>query len=465
MWSPGYLTQFRAARVRVSGSVAAAGPLAAAGSAVGAGPVTTGGPAVATFGTVAAAIVTVVRFIAVGYIVLQVAIWHSFYAAAPWRLVGPAVAAVCAAAVVAGLRHGVPARRLALADASVHVTLALSAAAFVPPLMLGDTASWLYIALLDQLLLPALFTSARLAISLAAVSAAAFWGGDMLGGHPRGNSPLAAAGFLLALAGVVCWGRRALQRRATAADAALARADRETREQYVVRSRSAERREHERLLHDTVLNTLTALSREGTSRAADVIGRCRHDIALMEQVVSEVADWPADGVLARIEQVAAEMRVRGLDVRVTAGPVRAEAVPRGVPRPRGVPPPRGVPAPGAGPVLAGPALAVPAPAAAAVAHAVREALVNVLLHAGTSLAWVEVSLAGDVLVRVRDAGAGFDPSWRDRSRLGVRRSIIERLADAGGEASIRSAPGAGTVVSLRWPRRHEAPPAGPGLGD
>ena len=217
--------------------------------------------------TVAAATVTLVRFIAVGYIVIQVAIWHSFYAAAPWRLAGPAAAAVCAVAVVAGLRRGGPARRLALADASVHVTLALSAAAFVPPLMVGDTASWLYIALLDQLLLPALFTSARLAISLAAVSAAAFWGGAMLGGHAHGNSPMAAAVFLLALAAAVCWGRRALQRRAAAAAAALARADRETQEQYVVRSRGSERREDERLLHDTVLNTLTALSREGTSRA------------------------------------------------------------------------------------------------------------------------------------------------------------------------------------------------------
>ena len=460
MWPPGYLTQLRAARVRVSGSVAAAGPLAAAGSAVGPGAVTTAGPAVATFGTVAAATVTVVRFIAVGYIVIQVAIWHSFYAAAPWRLAGPAVAAVCAVAVVAGLRHGVPARRLVLADASVHVILALSAAAFVPPLMLGDTASWLYIALLDQLLLPALFTSARLAISLAAVSAAAFWGGDMLGGHPGGNSPLAAAGFLLALATAVCWGRRALQRRAAAADAALVRADRETREQYVVRARSTERREHERLLHDTVLNTLTALSREDAGHAADVVGRCRHDIALMEQVLSAAADWPAGGVLARIERVAAEMRGRGLDVRVTVGPVRAEPAPGGVAAPGGVGAPGGAAGPGAGL-----ALAVPAPAAAAVAHAVREALVNVLLHAGTSRAWVEVSLAGDVLVRVRDAGAGFDPSWRDPSRLGVRRSIIERLADAGGEASVRSAPGTGTVVSLRWPRRHGAPPAGPGLGD
>ena len=125
MWSPGYLTQLRAVRARVSGSVAAAGPLAAAGSAVRAGAVTSGGPAVATFGTVAAATVTVVRCLAVGYIVIQVAIWHSFYAAAPWRLAGPAAAAACATAVVAGLRHGLrpptgPGRHLGARDAGAE---------------------------------------------------------------------------------------------------------------------------------------------------------------------------------------------------------------------------------------------------------------------------------------------------------------------------------------------------------
>ena len=120
----------------------------------------------------------------------------------------PAAAAVCAGAVVAGLRRGVPIRRLALADASVHAMLALSAAAFVPPLMLGDTAGWLYIALLDQLVLPALFTSARLAMSLAAVSGAASGRGHARPARP-GQLPAGGRGFPLALAAALCWGRRA----------------------------------------------------------------------------------------------------------------------------------------------------------------------------------------------------------------------------------------------------------------
>jgi len=100
--------------------------------------------------------------------------------------------------------------------------------------------------------------------------------------------------------------------------------------------------------------------------------------------------------------------------------------------------------------------AIPVPVAVAIAHAVREALANVASHAGTGEAWVEVSLTAaasrpdGVLVTVRDQGAGFDPSRVDPTRLGLRRSIVERIADWGGRASVRSAPGGGTEVSLRW---------------
>jgi signal transduction histidine kinase len=52
---------------------------------------------------------------------------------------------------------------------------------------------------------------------------------------------------------------------------------------------------------------------------------------------------------------------------------------------------------------------------------------------------------------VRDMGTGFDPASVDRARLGLRRSITERAQDCGGQASIWSAPGRGTVVRLSWP--------------
>jgi signal transduction histidine kinase len=143
----------------------------------------------------------------------------------------------------------------------------------------------------------------------------------------------------------------------------------------------------------------------------------------------------------RVRAVAIEMRARGLTVHVAVDASPGPASPAG-----------DVPAPD-----------VPAPVAAAIANAVREALSNVAAHAGTGEAWVEVSLRapGRLQVTVRDRGAGFDPADIDRTRLGLRRSIAERLADCSGQASIWSAPGQGTVASLSWPASAGSDPAGP----
>jgi len=56
------------------------------------------GPAMTTLITVAARTAATVRGVALGYIAVQLVIWRSFYAADPWRLAGPVVAATCAAA-------------------------------------------------------------------------------------------------------------------------------------------------------------------------------------------------------------------------------------------------------------------------------------------------------------------------------------------------------------------------------
>jgi signal transduction histidine kinase len=114
--------------------------------------------------------------------------------------------------------------------------------------------------------------------------------------------------------------------------------------------------------------------------------------------------------------------------------------------------------------LAGPAVTVscPAqpvmladPAAQAVCAATMEALGNVTRHAGPEAhAWVLVEDDGlAVTVTVRDDGIGFA---RERlaeaaqaGRLGVAQAIVGRLRDAGGDASITSAPGQGTEVELR----------------
>jgi signal transduction histidine kinase len=111
-------------------------------------------------------------------------------------------------------------------------------------------------------------------------------------------------------------------------------------------------------------------------------------------------------------------------------------------------------------------LAAPAPPvvlggyeASEVAAAAAEALDNVRLHAGAGVrAWVLVEdEVGQVTVTVRDDGAGMPDcrltAARAEGRLGVAQSIVARMRALGGEASITSAPGQGTEVELRLPRR------------
>jgi hypothetical protein len=407
-----------------------------------------------TLRSVVRQIASVIRGIGIAFIIVQVAIWRSFYEADPWRLAGPVAAVLWAVAVVVYLRRRCPVWPLVCLDSGIYLTLALSAGWCVPPATRGGPANWLFIAMASNVIVPAWFAPTAVSVLLALASGTAYWAGaaaTAAAGSP-GNSPAAAGSLLLAGAATNWFGRRMLDGQASRADAALAQADRDSREQFVVLSRNLERREHERLLHDTVLNSLTALARADGGGAAEVVGRCRHDVALMEHMLTDSGETNAaagrlyGGLLIGIEAVAAEMRTRGLAVHVEVE--------------------GGIPAGTAGtgengtPLGSGGAPDVPVPVAAAITHATREALTNVATHAGTGEAWVTVSPAassGDsaaprgVQVTVRDAGTGFDPARLDPARLGVRRSIAERLADWGGRASIWSAPGDGTTVCVCWP--------------
>jgi signal transduction histidine kinase len=102
---------------------------------------------------------------------------------------------------------------------------------------------------------------------------------------------------------------------------------------------------------------------------------------------------------------------------------------------------------------------LPQAAAQALAAATGEALDNVRRHAGPDArAWVLLDDEGDaVTVGVRDDGAGFEAGRLARAaaagRLGVAQSIVGRIRDLGGEASVTSVPGRGTEVELRVPRQ------------
>ena len=85
----------------------------------------------------------------------------------------------------------------------------------------------------------------------------------------------------------------------------------------------------------------------------------------------------------------------------------------------------------------------------AVADAAGECMVNAARHAGSDHVDVLISRTGPVVsVLVSDAGRGFDPGSLPAESFGVRHSIIERMAQVGGNARLLSTPGRGTTVVL-----------------
>lgn len=89
----------------------------------------------------------------------------------------------------------------------------------------------------------------------------------------------------------------------------------------------------------------------------------------------------------------------------------------------------------------------------AMVRAAREAMMNAAKHSGAPSVDVFAQVSdAEAQVFVRDRGVGFDPTTIDHDRMGVRRSIVERMERYGGSAVIKSAPGEGTEVRLELKR-------------
>ena len=98
---------------------------------------------------------------------------------------------------------------------------------------------------------------------------------------------------------------------------------------------------------------------------------------------------------------------------------------------------------------------IPSEVAQAVTEATLEAVRNSLRHAGSDDTPVtrRVTLTSDacgISIEVSDNGCGFDPAVAGRGRHGVSGSIIARMQDVGGRATVDSVPGEGACVTLRW---------------
>lgn len=197
---------------------------------------------------------------------------------------------------------------------------------------------------------------------------------------------------------------------------------------YGIRNgRLAERAQQHRMLHDTVLQTLEAISLAGSGNAEHRLTEVRRLARAQAMELRHSIEHSADEAAAagtrplgeKLAALAAEMARDGLRAQL----VIAELDDETFSEVRQI----------------------------AVRDAVREALRNTLKHAGTDQVVVRVEERdGGVAVITRDHGSGFSQDARPPG-FGISESIDARLAEVGGTALVESSPGSGTRVTLWVP--------------
>lgn len=245
------------------------------------------------------------------------------------------------------------------------------------------------------------------------VVVAAYLSGTALAAPDRWTDAVPLGLWLLAEA-VLSRGLFLLVRRSgRRADQMVAHEEQARREVAVATARRADEQEYLAALHDTASATLLMV---GTGvvggREPWLAGQAARDLEVIRGV-PEQTDGAVD-LVSRLKEAMAHV-----PLRITW-------------HTNGVPP-------------------VPPVVAAALCHSTREALTNVVRHAGVDEATVTVRHdGGAIVVEVCDEGAGFDPARVSGHRYGVTRSLVERMARTGGRTSITSQPGQGTSVLMEW---------------
>ncbi|MFF2052703.1 sensor histidine kinase [Leifsonia sp. NPDC058194] len=194
----------------------------------------------------------------------------------------------------------------------------------------------------------------------------------------------------------------------------------------------ARRRQGARLLHDTVLATLTLLAHSGVGVGVGALReQAAEDAALLRQLRLGFTPDPTrsgdyrlkpveESTLGNtLESVKQRFRRMGLEVNWH----------------------------GSGQVL------LPSDVLDSFLLALGECLENVRRHSGVNEAHVTIT-DDETTVRamVTDAGKGFDVATIEEGRLGYTESIVARLRDVGGNARLFSSPGSGTTVVLEVPK-------------
>lgn len=214
--------------------------------------------------------------------------------------------------------------------------------------------------------------------------------------------------------------------RQAADDVERARAQAVERRQRLATER--ERNRQHRLLHDSVLQTLEAVSGDWKLDQDAVRQRTAQETARLRRILRGEASEEGS-LVATLEQLVEEFAISGLHVELIVTEVDAD------PRQE---------------------------VAAALLDGAREAPTSVLKHARVSRVVAQArSVSGGAEVTVRDHGCGFDPATR-RHGFGIDQSIMARVAEVGGRADVWSLPGRGTKVTL-WGPISEADAAAGGV--
>ena len=273
-------------------------------------------------------------------------------------------------------------------------------------------ALWLNLATLTLGILLPMRHAALGSLTLVALSMALVWQDHADDVLPLDRSALLSVGTIaLALGMLVAVPAGMLRRTAEDSDSLAAAGAAAAVDAAILDGRRGELRRVQRILHDTVMNTLGAVARWDASDPAQVATRCAADLAILRR--ADVAGKEDPGVL--LESLGRRANLLGVAMDLLA-PDPGPALPPGV--------------------------------AAALEGAAWETLNNISKHVRDRRAFVDWSWDGrNGRLRMTDAGPGVDGlSWT----RGGTESIVRRCSEAGIRAQIRSAAGSGTVVDLEW---------------
>lgn len=188
-----------------------------------------------------------------------------------------------------------------------------------------------------------------------------------------------------------------------------------------------ERVQVDSIVHDTVLAALLAAAAASTPKGAELAAGMAEDAVIQ---LNDAGSIPA-GEENLVSFLALKARIRSLADRIDE-PIEFISCDAET-------------------------LNLPAHVGDALYAASAQAIVNSIQHAGIPGGAVarsvrmNANLLGGCTIEIADSGIGFDPARVPSDRLGLRISIRERVATAGGVVHVRTGPGRGTSIVIEWP--------------